>query len=124
VAKAEQTKLEKCIVDLDNDAQPVRDEAMKELQSQAHEFAPLLRAKFKEAGPGEVRNRLIFVLDQTNPESQPVQLLVKLRVLNLLEQMGTKEARGLLRSLADGAPLARVTVEARAALERVEGKPK
>jgi hypothetical protein len=38
-----------------------------------------------------------------------------------LEWIGTPAARALLRALADGAPRARLTVEARAALKRLEG---
>jgi hypothetical protein len=41
------------------------------------------------------------------------------RAVVALERVGTPDARALLRTLADGAPLARLTLEARAALERL-----
>jgi hypothetical protein len=116
--KAEQAKLEQWIAALDDPAAVRRDQAMKHLQRAAHAYAPLLEARLEQAGPGERRNRLTFVLGQAKEESPPVALLKALRVVALLEQMATPEARGLLRTLAGGAPRARLTVEARAALER------
>ncbi|HTU18889.1 MAG TPA: hypothetical protein VMG10_12590 [Gemmataceae bacterium] len=44
------------------------------------------------------------------------------RALEVLEQLGTPEARGLLRRLADGAPEARLTREARAVLQRLAAR--
>ena len=42
-----------------------------------------------------------------------------LRGVEALEYAGTSEARGLLKELAAGAPAARLTLEATAALERL-----
>jgi hypothetical protein len=43
----------------------------------------------------------------------------ELRAVTLLEEIATEEARKLLAQLAEGAPGARLTVEARAAAERI-----
>jgi dipeptidyl aminopeptidase/acylaminoacyl peptidase len=116
--KAEQADLEQWIAALDDPAAVRRDQAMKHLQRAAHAYAPLLQARLEQDGPGERRNRLTFVLGQAKDEALPVALIKSLRVVALLEQMATPEARELLRALAGGAPRARLTVEARAALER------
>lgn len=54
--------------------------------------------------------------------SSPVQLQL-LRAVEVLEQIDTPEARRLLAELAQGAAAARLTQEAKAALERLEKRP-
>ncbi len=49
----------------------------------------------------------------------PSESLRGLRALHALEQIGTTDARELLRKLAGGAPEARLTREAKASLDRV-----
>ncbi len=119
VSKELREKVEKAIAELDDDAFTKRDQAMKDLQSLAHQFAPLLEAKMKAAAAGEIRNRLTFILKQMGEEKQPASLVMELRALNLLEQIGTKEARDLVERLSHGAAQARLTVEAQAVLERM-----
>jgi hypothetical protein len=46
-----------------------------------------------------------------------------LRAIELLEYFATPEARASLEGLAEGAPEARLTQEAKAALERLERRP-
>ena len=45
-----------------------------------------------------------------------------LRAIEMLERIGTAEARQLLAVLAEGAPAARLTREAKLALDRLAGK--
>jgi hypothetical protein len=122
VARERQRQVEQWIAELDADAFARRDQAMKELQGAAHEFAPLLRARHGMAGPGEIRNRLMFVLGKMEKESVPASLVRHARVVALLEQTATLEARAFLAELAQGAPDARLTREARGALARLQGK--
>jgi hypothetical protein len=49
--------------------------------------------------------------------------LRELRALEVLERLGTPEARQVLKALADGAPAARLTREARSALDRLARQP-
>ena len=41
------------------------------------------------------------------------------RVIQVLEGIGTPEAQGVLKTLAEGAPASRLTQEAKASLERL-----
>ncbi len=52
----------------------------------------------------------------------PEQLQM-LRVMEVLEHIGTAEARQVLAGLAKGAPEARLTQEAKASLERLAKRP-
>jgi hypothetical protein len=124
IAKDQQDRVEKLIVILDDESFVRRDEAMEEVQRLAHQFAPLLQKKLSKAAAGEVRNRLTFVLDRMGEEKLPAPLRIQLRAIALLEDLTTKEARDLLGRLADGADGARLTSEARGALERLEEKGK
>jgi hypothetical protein len=46
-----------------------------------------------------------------------------LRAIEVLEHIGTAEARELLQKLVEGAPEARLTREAKAALQRLANRP-
>lgn len=119
VTQARQKEVEQLLAELDDDDYMKRDRAMTTLHEVAHAFAPLLESRHKAAGPGEVRNRLIFVLAQMNNEKLPQSLVRDLRAVTLLEQIATPEARDLLTEIAQGAAEARLTHEARAALARL-----
>jgi hypothetical protein len=119
VSRERQKQVEAWIAELDDEDFKRRDTAMEKLQGVAHAFAPLLTERRKAAGPGEINNRLTFVLKQMDKEKTPLPLVRESRVVKLLEHMATSEARQVLTELAAGAPDARLTREARAALERM-----
>ena len=52
-------------------------------------------------------------------ECWPPERLREWRALEVLEQIGTPEARAVLKALAEGAPAARLTQGAKVALERL-----
>ena len=118
VTKEQQQKVEQWLAQLDARAFTERDHALQELTRVAFEFAPLLEARKKQAGPGEVRNRLTFILDQMKSAPVPEAIVKQERALKLLEQIATPAAKTLLTDLAAGAMDARLTVQARAALAR------
>jgi len=120
VAKERQQVVEGWIAALDDEDPRRRDAVMENLQGVAHAFAPLLKSRQKAARPGEIHNRLTFVLKQMDTEKTPLPLVRESRVLSLLEQLATPEARQVLTELAGGAADARLTVEARAALQRLK----
>jgi hypothetical protein len=65
----------------------------------------------------ETRRRLEVLLQKCAAPSAAT--LRHCRAVAALERIGTPEARVLLRTLADGPPASRLTVEARAALRRL-----
>jgi hypothetical protein len=123
IDNARQTRIEEMVLQLGEADATRREEAMKELQQAAYDFAPLLESRVENAGPGEIRNRLRFILKQMNEKPTPARLVGELRALELLEQMKTPEARELIGKLAGGAAGARLTAEAKAIAERLKRVP-
>ena len=71
----------------------------------------------------EVRRRveeLLRKLDGPMPSSGQLR---DLRSVEVLEHIGTPEAKQVLQTLAKGAPEARLTQEAKASLERLTKRP-
>jgi hypothetical protein len=107
------------LIDLDDDEPKTREKAMAQLQELSAAFEPMLMQVARENASGEVRNRVKFVLGQQREKAVPRALLVQLRAVQVLEQIGSPAARRTLEELAGGAAGARVTEEARQALERL-----
>lgn len=91
-----------------------REAAHKELVRAGEMIEPALRRALETSDDFEVRRRLAAVLD-----SIPVPLR-ELRAIEVLERLGSAEARRLLGELAKGAPEGRLTREAKASLVRLE----
>jgi hypothetical protein len=113
--------MQKLIADLDSSTTSERDRASEQLQQLNELAAPALR-KALESSSAEVRKRaerLLSRLDRptmTGVDARPI------RVVELLEHLGTAPARKLLRELAGGASDSRLTREAAAAVERLRGR--
>ena len=75
-----------------------------------------------QAPAGEIRNRLTITVDQMDKQKPPATLVTQLRAVSLLEEIAMKDGQDLLDRLAHGAESARLTIEARAALERLKSK--
>jgi roadblock/LC7 domain-containing protein len=125
VAEERLRRVKGLLKDLDDDDPPKRERATKELQAVAAAFEPLLTQARRDAEPGEVRNRVQIVLQRMREAQVPQTLLAELRAVGVLEQIATPAAREVLAALAGGAPGARLTAEARQALERLrQPRPK
>jgi hypothetical protein len=120
VQPADKQRLARLIADLDSDRFAVRDQAAKELERFGELAEPALRQALQVPGVSlELRRRLEPLLAKLlRPVTDPQQLQA-LRAIEALEHIGTVEARRVLVNLAKGAPEARVTQEANAALERL-----
>jgi WD40 repeat protein len=108
------------ITALDDDEFEVRDRASKELAQMGREAEPLLRATLERDVSPEVQRRIEALLAKLRLGDGQACRLRWLRALEVLEQIGTPEARRVVESLAEGtneAPC--VTVEARSALSRM-----
>lgn len=123
VAAAEKQHVEQLIADLDDDQFTKREEAMKELQKRAAAFEPLLAEAREKQPAGEGRNRLTLVLKNLKESELPRSLLVEQRAVDVLERIATSEARKVLEAAAAGAHGARLTEQAKAALERLAKRP-
>jgi hypothetical protein len=107
------------LADLDSERFAEREKATRALAALGEAAAPALRRVLAGQPSPEVRRRvegLLQKLEAALPDTWPLR---QLRAVELLEQVGTPEARRLLETLADGTPEARLTREARAALVRL-----
>ena len=116
-----QEQLNRLIADLGSDQFATRDQASRELEELADSVEDDLRQVVPNIASAEVRRRLEVVLKQVEQCMPPPRQLHSLRALEVLEHAGTPEARKLLAKLADGAPAARLTREAKEALKRLTG---
>jgi WD40 repeat protein len=118
-SKVEKRRIAQLIAELDSKRFGVRQRATKELERLGEIAAPALR-KVLEGSPGlELQRRVEQLLPKvTGPLTDP-EVLRGLRAVEALERAGTPEARKVLAVLAGGAPQARLTREAQAALERL-----
>ena len=70
----------------------------------------------------EVARRASTILEDIE-RGQAAGQLKRIRALEVLEHLGTPEARRLLEDLAKGVPEARLTQEAKASLRRLTKRP-
>jgi RNA polymerase sigma factor (sigma-70 family) len=110
-------RLERWIADLNSDEFAVRQKATAELEKLDELAHPALRKARANKPTVEVRRRIEQILETTEANDTPAQRQA-LRAVEVLIQAGTPEARRVLETLATGAPEARLTQAAKAALQR------
>jgi predicted NACHT family NTPase len=103
------------VADLGDEEFAVRQKATEDLIKVGSLAEPGLREALQGSPSLEVRRRLEGLLDRLAKEQ-----LREVRALEVLEYLGTPEAQQLLTRLAEGAPEARLTREAKAALKRLQ----
>jgi WD40 repeat protein len=105
--------------DLESRHYAVRKKATKALEALGPSAEPALR-KALAAPPGlEVRRRLDRLLERLQGPVRSPEELRGLRAIEVLERIGTPDARQVLKVLAGGAPGARPTREAKRSLQRL-----
>jgi hypothetical protein len=111
--------IDQLIADLDSAQFATRPKAMVDLEK----LGPAARAPLEKALAGEasleVRRRLEQVLEKANKFTLSAEELQIWRALEVLEHVGTVEARQVLQKLAQGAAGVRQTEEAKRILERL-----
>jgi RNA polymerase sigma factor (sigma-70 family) len=120
VESPDDATLDRLVADLNSDRYAVRQKAEAELDRLAPAAVAGLRARLAGSPTLEVRGRLTRLLARHDPDTPTPERLRELRALELLEQVGTAEARSVLADLTRGGPTARRTLEAAAALHRLE----
>jgi RNA polymerase sigma factor (sigma-70 family) len=117
VTDAQMKQTRQHIADLDSETFAVRQKAFEQLQGLGRAAAPALREALKQGVSAEVRRCVEELLGSAGkpPTGEPLRVL---RALAALEHADAPEARRLLRELADGAPGAWLTQEAKAVSAR------
>jgi WD40 repeat protein len=105
--------------DLDSDEFATRQKAGAQLAKLGPAVQPMVRQALKGDLSTEVRRQLEKLLRRLEEEEEAGWVRT-VRVLEALEHMATPEARQFMRKLSSGAPAARLTQEARAALGRMK----
>jgi WD40 repeat protein len=120
VPPADRKRAPKLIADLESDRFAVREAATRELEKLGAAAEPaLLRAKEGKMSLEAVR-RIEGLLNRLARRALPPEELRRLRVVRVLERIGSPEAVRTLEALARGEPAAAATREARAALARLK----
>jgi hypothetical protein len=117
VAAPEPGRLARLMSELDDEAFAVRERATRELEDLGELARPALEAALKKNASAEFRRRVEPLLDRL-PEVTVAQW-PGLRGVEVLERIGTPEARQVLENLAEGAVGARLTEEAKVSLQRL-----
>jgi len=115
-------RIARLIPDLDCEEFDVRQQATKELEAFAEVAEPELRAALKGKPSPELKKAAERLLGRIDALADDPDWLRQLRAVEILERLGTAEARKALEGLARGAPAARLTREAKASLERLAGR--
>jgi hypothetical protein len=110
----------KLIEDLDDNQFAVREAAFKELERYNTAVEGPIRDGIKKRKSAEVGRRLERLLSSIEePAASCKDTLQAVRGIAALEFIGTAESKAILRRVAEGAPLARQTQEAKTALARM-----
>jgi WD40 repeat protein len=110
------------IADLNSEDAAVRQRATVELRALGESARPALREVLEGKPEPDIRRRVQQLLQEPLPTLSPEEVRA-LRAVEALERIGTREARQELSALAQGAPEAHLTQEAKAVLERLTRRP-
>jgi hypothetical protein len=123
IAAVDEVRITQLIADLDSNQFAVRHKATQTLEECAELAESALQRKLQTDPSQEVRRRIGLLLDRL--KSPPFgERLRALRAVEVLESIGTPDAEHLLRTLAQGAPEALLTREAKASLARLAPRRK
>jgi hypothetical protein len=120
VAALDMKRVQALLDQLDDDQFEVRERATEELAKLGDVVLPTVDKALAAAPPLEVRKRLQEVRQKFTLPVLSGERLRSYRAVEVLERIGTAEAREVLRALADGASGALVTEQARGVLQRLE----
>src|SRR5262249_3117130 len=107
------------MTDLGSDRFVVRDQARRGLLELGQRAEVTVRKALPRNPPLELQHRLDRTLETIAGPLQHKELLRQLRAVETLERIGNAEARAVLASLGKGDPEARLTLEAKNALNRL-----
>jgi HEAT repeat protein len=112
---ADPRRVARLIAELDSERFAVRENATRELERLGESALPALRKVLSDSPSAEVHRRV----EQLLAKPAGADRLRDVRAVEALEHIGTSDAREVLQNLAKGTAEARLTREAKAALERL-----
>jgi WD40 repeat protein len=119
IARVSPGRLKKLIADLDDESFDVRQGATVELGRLGFAAADSLRNALNREWSPECKKRMRHLLTQLDASSRSPAFLRQIRAIELLEHLETKEAKELLKRIADGVSEAPLTRQARESLARL-----
>jgi hypothetical protein len=117
-APADAALIARRVAELDDDDFTVREKATKDLESAGEAARAALEKALEKAPSAEVKQRAESLLAKLDEGTPGAEVLRELRALEVLEAVGTPEARQVVEGLANGTAGARLTREAKGTLER------
>ncbi len=121
--KLDAKRLVQLQAELNHDNFQIREQAAKQWEVLGQAAGPSLRKILASEPPVEVRKRVSKLLEKIAKGGVLSEEIRSLRALEVLESLGTPEARKLLEAAAEGEPAALVTQDAQAALGRLKKRP-
>jgi WD40 repeat protein len=115
----EPAKINQLIKELGSDDFATRKRAIGELEKLGELAEPALNERLKDSPDLDTQKNIEELLDKLQKPITSPELAGALRMIELLEQIGTPEARNLLEELSRGAEGARITRDAKQAFERL-----
>lgn len=117
--KLDVQRLTRLIADLDSDDFKTRESASKELAMLGQSAEKALREELKGKPTLELRRRIQDLLAKLDGRDDDPEQRRLYRVIEVLERLGTSEARRLLHELVEAAPDSDTARQAKASLERL-----
>lgn len=118
-ASVDRKSIDRLVADLGSTDFKTRVKASAELEKLEDLAEPALQKALADKAPLEVRRRIEDLLAKGPRTIKSPEALRGIRSVEILEHIASREARAVLQKLAAGAPEARLTQEARAALKRL-----
>jgi Tol biopolymer transport system component len=115
-------QIARLIADLDDDEFEVREKASAALRALDRAAEAPMRKALAETKSAEVKQRLERLLERLERTTIPPEELLAIQAVEVLERVGSAEAKDVLRGLAKGDESARLTQEAKAALGRLSAR--
>jgi WD40 repeat protein len=116
-------RMKQLVDDLDSNQFLVRERATRDLYELGDLAVPGLKQALKGDLSAESRRRVEQVLERLQGPVTSLERLRLIRSVEVLENIGTPEAKQVLETLAKGAPEAWITQQAKAALVRLGRRP-
>lgn len=113
-------EVDQLVIDVGHKLFAVRQAAEQRLRKLGRSIEPTIRNAYFDAGTPDARKRLLDVLAAITSSAADSEFLRNKRAVAILEMIRTDAARDVLRKVADGATGFALTMDAKAALARLE----